>query len=147
VECVNLKGFLRRATPYEHWPAPLNPTLRDAVVFSRVSIIVMVAILLIRPSWLPFANWAFARLPGSHSFLLALNLFSALVYIVLWFRTKGLRSGRALWHKVAFAETVIGAMNGFIVSLTLAIWLPGPILPLVQEVLNVAQKILVLVRG
>lgn len=147
MECVNLKGFLRRARPYERWPAPLNPALRDAVVLSGVSIIVMVAILLIRPSWLPLANWAFARFPGLHTFLLTVNLLSALVYVALWFCTTGLRSGRAIWHRVALGVSLIGAIDGFIIGLKLLALTYGRLfgglieeqVRTMRELLNLAQ--------
>jgi len=147
VEYVNLKGFLRRATPYERWPAPLNPTLRDAVVLSGVSIIAMVAILLFWPSWLPLANRVFARLPDSRSFLLALELFSALVYVVLWFYTKGLRSGRAIWHRVAFGVSTIGAINGFIIGLKLMFLVYGALIGgYIRRMQNLVQELLILVQ-
>lgn len=141
MEPVNLKGFLRRATPYERWPAPLNPTLCDAVVLSGVSIIVMIVILLVRPSWLPMAGWAFARFPGLRTFLLTVNLLSALVYIVLWIKTRGLSFGRAIWHQVAFAEATIGAMNSFIIGLKLTALIWGTQMQMILHSVSLVQEL------
>jgi len=53
--------------------------------------------------------------------LVGLNLISTAAYVALLAFTQGLRAGRAEWHWAAFGEIAIGAVNGFILALEVAI--------------------------
>jgi len=142
MESVNLEGFLRRATPYERWRAPLDPKLRRAVILSGISIVTTLVALWTLPALLPLSDSDFflvlgpqfgrilAAMHQAHPILVALNLISAAVYATLLATTQGLRVGRAVWHWAAFGEVTIGAMNGFIlalevtiVAINLALWI------------------------
>jgi hypothetical protein len=133
VERANLDWLLRRATPYERWRAPLDTRLRQAIVMSGASsILVLITLwelpvisqltpspflLFLRPQFgAILALISRARLP-----LLALNLVSATVWVALAIGTRGLRTGRGLWHWVGFGEVAIGALNGLVLALALAI--------------------------
>ena len=50
-----------------------------------------------------------------------LNLICAGMYVALLITTRGLEAGRAAWHWIAFGEVTIGAVNGFILALEVAI--------------------------
>jgi hypothetical protein len=133
MDCVNLETFLRRAMPYERWRAPLDPKLERAVVLSGLSIVAALLALWVLPGLLPPSDSLFFLVLGSlfrsvlagvqrvRSILIVLNLISAGVYTALLIATQGLQAGRAMWHWVAFGETVIGVLNGCILLLQVGI--------------------------
>ncbi len=133
MEIVNLEGFLRRTTPYERWRSPLDPRLRQGVIVSGVSIITTLVALWMLPSLLSLSDSDFFLVLGpqfggvlsamyqTRPFLVGLNLISAAAYVALLVFTRGLKAGRAEWHWAAFGEIVIGAANGFILALEVAI--------------------------
>lgn len=140
MESVNLEAFLRRATPYERWRAPLDPKLRQAVILSGVSIATTLVALWALPALLPLSDADFflvlgpqfgrimATLYQARPALVALNLTSASMYVALLAATQGLKAGRAVWHWAAFGELAIGAVNGFILALEMAIVLVNLVL-------------------
>jgi hypothetical protein len=133
MERANLDWLLRRATPYERWRAPLDTRLRQAIVMSGVSSALVLLmlwalpviaqlvpssfLLLLRPQFGAILQLIFrARLP-----LLALSLVSSINCVALTIATRGLRAGRGIWHWVGFGQVAIGAINGLILALALAI--------------------------
>lgn len=132
MESVNLEAFLRRATPYERWRAPLDPRLRQAVIVSGISIATALVVLWTLPTLLPLSDSDFFLVLGpqfggildamyqARPLLVGLNLISVAVYVALLAFTRGLRAGRAEWHWAAFGEIAIGAVNGFILALEVA---------------------------
>lgn len=132
MESVNLEAFLRRATPYERWRAPLDPRLRQAVIVSGISIVTALVVLWTLPTLLPLSDSDFFLVLGpqfggildamyqARPLLVGLNLISVAVYVALLAFTRGLRAGRAEWHWAAFGEIAIGAVNGFILALEVA---------------------------
>jgi hypothetical protein len=133
MESVNLKRFLDRATPYERWRAPLEPSFRRVVILSGITIVTTLIVLLLLPKLVPLADSSFFLVLGpvfggildamldAWPVLLAVNLASIALYAALLFFTQGLKAGRAVWQWAAFGEAVIGAVNGFVLTLELAI--------------------------
>jgi hypothetical protein len=156
MECVNLETFLRRATPYERWRAPLDPKLERAVVLSGLSIVTALLALWMLPGLLPPADSRFFLVLGSlfravlagvqrvRSILIVLNLISVGVYVALLIATQGLEAGRAKWHWVAFGETVIGVLNGCILLLPVGIIAINAILLVTLVTLAVAIVLAIL---
>ncbi|HEU5101918.1 MAG TPA: hypothetical protein VFU22_23010 [Roseiflexaceae bacterium] len=133
MERANLDWLLRRATAYERWRAPLDTRLRQAIVMSGAgSALVLLTLwalplisqlepspflLFLRPQFGAILGLlSRARLP-----LLVLNLVCAMNCVALTIATRGLRAGRGLWHWVGFCQAAIGAINGLILALALAI--------------------------
>ena len=53
--------------------------------------------------------------------LLALDIAGLVVYVPMLVATEGLREANANWQWIAFAETVLGAIHGFVIAAGLAI--------------------------
>lgn len=156
MESINLEGFLRRATPYERWHAPLDLKLRQAVILSGISIVTTLVALWALPALLLLSESDFFLVLGpqfggivaamyqASPILVTLNLISAAGYVALLAATRGLEAGRAVWHWVAFGEVAIGAMNGFILALEVAIVAINLVLWIVMITLAIAVALGVL---
>jgi len=130
---ITLDRFIQAATPYERWRAPLDQRLRVSVLLSGVSILTSLLLLLALPPQPDAADsWFFLVLGGlfrsllsllqsAWPILLAINLVSAALYALLLVFTSGLRAGRPIWHWIAFIQIIVGAADGCILALQLAI--------------------------
>lgn len=133
MESVNLEGFLRRATPYERWRAPLDPKLRQAALLSGISIAIALVTLWALPGLQSLSDSPFFLVLDSQfdkimtamhqmrTILITLNLICVGMYAALLVTTRGLQTGRVAWHWIAFGEVVVGAGNGFVLAFEAAI--------------------------
>ena len=111
---VTLGRLLRRATPYERWRAPLDRRLGQAAVLSGASIVIVLLV--------PTALWSLTPFepPGAFWALAAVDVVGAAAFARLLAATDGLPTGTPRWHRVAFGLVLVGAPNGFILSVALA---------------------------
>jgi hypothetical protein len=114
VRPVTLGQLLASATPYERWAAPLDRRLVACVVLSGVAIGLVLGALTAGLALLP------ATLAGPLYALLALDLVAATLFAAVVLRTDRLRHARPLWHRLAFAITIVGALNGLLIALAAA---------------------------
>ncbi|MBC7264768.1 MAG: hypothetical protein H5T64_10515 [Chloroflexi bacterium] len=156
MQSVNLAGFLSRATAYESWRAPIDHHLRRATILAGPTILAGLLLILVLPSIVPVFTSDFFLVLGDQfgqilwalyqcsPFLATLNLASLVMYLVLLVATRGLSAGRAQYHWVAFFEVVIGAANGFVMALELAIIVVNIVLWIVIICLCVAAALAML---
>lgn len=129
-----LHRFTQNIRPYETWgEVDLDPRLRRAVLWSGVATsITLAALLNLAAIW----QWShadfFLVLQTQLQTLLLLcwrmqqplvlfNLSSLVVYVLLLAMTRRLQSGHIWSHRIAYAQTLIGALNTLILILSMAV--------------------------
>ncbi|MBV7334981.1 hypothetical protein KFU94_43435 [Chloroflexi bacterium TSY] len=129
-----LSRLTQQVMLYEVWgEIELDPRLRRAIVWSGItSIITLLALLnlpllwqwsradfwlLLRPQLQAAVLWC-AQMQRP---LLIFNVGSVVVYVVLLILTHQLQRGRLWVLRVGWAQSIIGALNGAILTLTLAV--------------------------
>ena len=154
MKSVNLSGLLSRATLYEQWRAPLSPKLRATAIASGPAILLgLVPLVAALTNYFPSLA---APLPAGDLSLFLLNLLQAvlwmivaldaaalLIYIPMLVVTRTLREGQARWHKIAYAEALLGAVHGFVLALGLA----GTIIVVVGGVILTVIALFIVLAG
>ena len=147
---VTLNDVLSRSRPYEQWTAPMDPNLRRGVILACCIILASLLLIWSLPGLMPLAGSEFFWVLGeefgqilvllnqARPFLAGLNLVGLAACAVLLVQTDGLRAGRASYHWVAMAEVVLGAANGFIIALELAIIIVNIVIWIVVIVVGIA---------
>lgn len=129
-----LNDFSKHMTPYETWgTVDIDPRLKQAVTWSGVTTLITCLALLGLPylmqvsasrffllfqaplQGLLFLCWEYQR------WLVILNLATLGTYATLWFVTQQMQASQLVWLRVAYAEAIIGAINGFILLLCSAV--------------------------
>ena len=153
---VNLADLLSRTTPYEQWRAPIDHNLRRAALLAGPTILAGLLLILALPAMLPLTDSSFFLVLGDQfggillalyqltPFLVAFNLASLVVYLVLLVATNGLEAGRPHYHWAAVVEVLIGAANGVVMALELAIILINIVLWIVIICLCIVAGVAVL---
>jgi len=153
---VNLAELLSRTIPYEDWRAPIDDNLRRAALLAGPTILAGLLLILALPAMLPLTESSFFLVLGDQfggillalyqltPFLVAFNLASLVVYLVLLLATNGLEAGRPHYHWAAVVEVLIGAANGLVMALELAIILINIVLWIVIICLCIVAGVAVL---
>lgn len=127
-----LDDFLSRATRFPEWITPIDANLRRAVIWSSFCLALAIPAFAIIP-WLQNwpTSWFFWALELQHkgvvqffasyrNDLIALNLAGLGLFVVSLVTTNKLQAGRIFWHRVAFAQILLGTLNIF--CLIAAVW-------------------------
>ena len=141
-----LNDLTKRMTPYETWgTVDLDSRLKQAVTWSGITTLITLVALLCLPyllmvshsefflllrtplQGLLFLCWQYQRT------LVIFNLATLGVYGLLWFVTQQLQVSRLAWLRVAYAEAIVGALNGFILLLCSAVTLEARAIRLALE--------------
>lgn len=151
---LTLNELLERAMAYEHWRAPLDPTLRRAALASGGSIGLALLAVWFLPDLAGLADTPFMLVLGTfygdmldwlgrHRALLLGSIgVSACAYLLLLTLTGGFRAGQPGRHWATFGVVAIGALNGCVLAVMAAVVLVNLVL-----VLLLAGCILVLLAG
>ena len=129
---INLHQFLELAVPYEEWRAPFDSNLRNATILGGICIFASFPLLFLLPApqrldthffWImqDLFECIWWWLYHSRAFIAGLNLTSGIIFLSLLYITDGLQSGRIIWHWAAIGETIIGAMNAFVITFEIGI--------------------------
>ena len=130
---TTLAGLLARSSPYETWRAPIDERLRMATILAGPITLVGFLLTLALPAMLSALEHNTLLILSEQlagilravawlsPILVAVNLGSLVAYLFLLALTNGFSVGRALYHWLAGAEVLIGALNGFVVAVALGI--------------------------
>ncbi len=108
---VALGELLDRATPYERWGAPLDRRLRACVILSGAAIGIVLAALAAAGLLEP------AVLGGLATALLVVDLVGLALFAGLALSTDWFRHACPVWHRLALAVCIVGALNGLVIAL------------------------------
>lgn len=156
LQSVNLAELLSRTTPYEQWRAPIDHNLRRAALLAGPTILAGLLLVLALPAMQPLIESSFFLVLGDQlrgillalcqvtPFLVAFNLASLVVCLVVLVATNGLESGRPQYHWAAVVEVLIGAANASVMALELAIVLINIVLWIVIICLCIVAGVAVL---
>lgn len=137
-------------TSYEDMPVPFDPALRRNVGWSLASISASLVLLWALPSLVYWSQSSgfFLALGGVfigildlilavQPLIITINVVALLLCVLLFRSTNNLEAGSADWHKLAMAENYVGAINGGIMALEVAILVGNLILWIIIGILAV----------
>lgn len=130
---AKLADLMARATPYERWRAPLDPGLVRGMGLAGLSIGIALVALWAMPMildlpgldffWILGPQYVFvlSAIHSARAGLIIMNVFSGITFFVTLGVTRGLRTGRAVWHWVCFGIVAIGTANAVVLSVEIGI--------------------------